>query len=735
MAVRGKYYQLAFKNADKNLFNAATPQTIYIRIYDLTLKDDTTTEWEVIDMTGAGEPLRLSTIDNSEDKFTGLKPIQATITFLSSTSVKLSTFVNAPIPPGGVDVGDPRWYVEIYYNTYDPLNFIFKGLLNIDDCYEPFLPEKNEVVLVANDGLGGLKNIPLTDFNDDNPTGYNRIADYLSWALSKTGLDLPLKAVFNIREYTQSTSHFFDAIYLHAKTFEDKIGTCISCYDALERILGEMAFLTQRNGEWWIVRIDELAGTNPLYVATFNADGTFDSIDSGHHYPKFIGSTESVFFSKEETTVHPIRPNKYIKETYKFEYPEEIIDNIDFSRGDLFTGLDMSPVVIDGVTYYQSKFHIADWTALQTPTGVIGGTPSPSETNNYIRKLYTDSNKVVEQERCVVIEKHSPARGFYIKSNQFPVKKNDKFDISVDVRWVDDGAFPSSGFFRLSIIQVRLHGAAGTNYVLHGGSGGSGGDPVPKWVVAGASFSHVEYIYLEGNTNQNMSEWRTASFITDTPNNPHPCPPIPDDGFIEVLLLHASYSDLTDIHFNNLRFRYIPYIDGGYPDFTSFYYKISQDNKLVNKREKQVYLSSGFSPLLKGQLFKDNSGTKVLATQFYAWNDIHTTSPDIQYVHPYGHIQAYDVWNQHRNGFIKFQGTMQGLDGANTDDNGYINPPHLIHFYTLLDSNEHTNDRYFILLTFDQSFYSCEWKGTLIEVYNTVNGKSYLDTLETKYEQ
>lgn len=736
MATRGRYYELGVKNADKNLFNIATPQTIYARIYDLSLEDDTTTEWEVITLTGSGDPIRLSTVDNSEDKFTGLKPIQATIKFISSNTVNITTFTTEELPVGGVDVGDPRFRVEIYYNTYDPLNIIFKGFLNLDDCFEPFLPEKNEVTLVANDGLGGLKNIPLTDFNGDNPRDYNRIADYLAWALSKTGLELPLKAVFNIREYTKSTQHFFDAIYLHAKTFEDKIGVSINCYDVLERILGEMAFLTQRGGEWWIFRVDEMAGTNPYYTATFNADGTFDSIDSGFHYPKFIGSSESIKFSQEETIVHPLRSHKYIKETYKFEFPQEIIDNIDFSRGDLYFPLSMPNVTIDGVTYFQRKYHIDDWTALEVPTGVIGGTPSPSTANSYIRRLFTDSTITVEQERCVVIEAGVTAKGYYIQSNKFPVIKKDKFDISVNVRWTNDGAFSSGGSYLLGVMQVRLHGNSGTNYMLCGGYKiGDNNYQTPFWKVAGASFSGVENIYVQGSLSENMTDWKTASFITQNSSNPYPCPPLPDSGELEIILIHGSFSSTTDIHFNNLEFKYVPYINGGYPDYTAHYYKIFQDNNFVNKREERVYLHDTGSPLMKGQLFRKDGSVFELTNQFYAWNDIHTTSPDAQYIHPYAHLQAYDVWNQHRNSFVKFQGTMQGLDGASVDDNGYINHPHLIHTYFLQDSTDNTINRQFMLLSFDIDFYSCEWKGTLIELYNSDKGKSYLDNLEIKYEQ
>jgi hypothetical protein len=704
MATRGRYYELGVKNADKNLFNIATPQTIYARIYDLSLEDDTTTEWEVITLTGSGDPIRLSTVDNSEDKFTGLKPLQATIKFISSNTVNITTFTTEELPVGGVDVGDPRWRVEIYYNTYTAKNIIFRGFLNLDDCFEPFLPEKNEVTLVANDGLGGLKNIPLTDFNGDNPRDYNRIADYLGWALSKTGLELPLKAVFNIREYTKSTQHFFDAIYLHAKTFEDKIGVSINCYDVLERILGEMAFLTQRGGEWWIFRVDEMAGTNPYYTATFNADGTFDSIDSGFHYPKFIGSSESIKFSQEETTVHPLRSHKYIKETYKFEFPQEIIDNIDFSRGDLYIPLSANPETIDGVTYYVSKHHIADWT--------LGARLGAVNTVAYIKKLYSDSNKTYEKARYAVIEHASPFRNYYLQSNDIPVDKNDKFTLSFDFRY--NGSINNNSVGILPIVSIVLNGDDGSTWYF----GRHTQNEAERWFN-----SQVDSIFTSP-VPVNFAQWQSVSFETH---------PLPVGGTISIRLLHVGggFTSL-DIRFTNLRLDYNPYINGDYSKYSSQYYKVYVDKEIPNKREEQVYISDSQKKLFKGALFID---TGELTNQFYAWNDIHTTSPDAQYIHPYAHLQAYDVWNQHRNSFVKFQGTMQGLDGASVDDNGYINHPHLIHTYFLQDSTDNTINRQFMLLSFDIDFYSCEWKGTLIEVYNSDKGKSYLDNLEIKYEQ
>src|SRR6185436_14818670 len=74
-----------------------------------------------------------------------------------------------------------------------------KGFLVLSDMFEDFMCVPNVVTLLATDNLGSIKEVPLTDFDGNVPKGYNTIADYLAWALSKTGLLLDLKAAFNIR--------------------------------------------------------------------------------------------------------------------------------------------------------------------------------------------------------------------------------------------------------------------------------------------------------------------------------------------------------------------------------------------------------------------------------------------------------------------------------------------------------------------------------------------------------
>jgi hypothetical protein len=108
-----------------------------------------------------------------------------------------------------------------------------------------------------------------------------------------------------------------------------------------------------------------------------------------------------------------------------------------------------------------------------------------------------------------------------------------------------------------------------------------------------------------------------------------------------------------------------------------------------------------------------------LAQDFYNAAAFPDAVPDAEYRHTYSHIQIFDVWNQFNRAFSVFYGTMQGITSGDEDDLGLNNAASLLHRWTLADNSDHTNDRYFALLTFEQDFYLCEWTGTFKEVYGS----------------
>lgn len=894
MSKYGIKYEIKFTNAEKHL--EASPdfalegQEINIGIYDRSYLIDDGDAVTVHSMTPSGDPFHLQSVDNDEDKFTAIRPIQAKVQFLSDNDFNLATFTDQP--PIGDDPGDPRWYVEIKIDT----KFIFKGFLVLDDCFEAFMPTPNIVTLTAADGLAFIKNTALVDEQDLNPTGYYRIADFLSMALRKTGLSLNLNVVFNIRGAIQGTTptsiearwvkieynsggsfhyfldlgssgfydvtvqptpppypatynlvdlvfvaagpanfaiyvsshypdwingiqypgdiavvtgdipswtdngHLYDKYYLNSKTFEDKIGTCINGWDVIAKILGEEAYLTQRCGEWWILRVDEIEELIEYNVAKFLPDGKYDSIvENSSAYGLFIAKDlYTMLFSDEATEVLQSSQHKFVKETYKFETPIELICNIDFSRGDFIGALPNETV--DGVDNDVLSYGVECWTLMRElpPVALDAATV-------YVKKYFINGT---EREHFL----HSPLTPtdsfYYLNCNdKTAIQKRDKFNLTVsfryDTNWTT-GITPVSP----EMMMIRLYGDDGTFWYC----GIPTLNPVAFWVQSDSTWTTPYFpVHFQITDGMDITNW--TSITVDAP-------PAPVSGLLEFSLINggngiSSVNTTVTKDFTSLSFDYIPYLNGQYQKYEGIYDKVERTINFRAVRDKQVYISDGIKPLFRGALFKtfsiinytDNtnfttehtfivpgdrtltfisgkifelrnyslnqnvfvhvlsssydvglnqttvtvretlaieSGTPtefydvtfVLDNHFFNWKAARTPTAD--QIHTYLHLQTFDVWNQYRNVMQIFRAQCWGLQSFVRDHSGdaEINYPSLIHTYYLQDPHALTFNRRFILLNFDQDWYKCEWKGTLVETFKSDRPKSYegTDGEEVKYE-
>lgn len=175
----GRYYTIEFYNVEDTF--------VKVLIGDNSIQTDGTPQ--IIPMEPTDSPVLISTIDEGENKFTPIKSQQATISFYSSNAVSLQTFSDGP---------DDRFSVTVLYGT----SIVFYGFLSLEDNEEAFLPPRNIVTLTANDKLGALKEIPLTDDSGDNPQGKYTIGNLVAMCLKKTGLSLPLRVINNLRHGT-----------------------------------------------------------------------------------------------------------------------------------------------------------------------------------------------------------------------------------------------------------------------------------------------------------------------------------------------------------------------------------------------------------------------------------------------------------------------------------------------------------------------------------------------------
>jgi hypothetical protein len=714
----------------------------FVTTYQLVLKnnEDQVVEIIISDTTSGttGTPLfiplvcggfSLIVVNDSDDKFSIIKGKRIEFSFVSTLTYGLSTFTSAV---------DNQWLVEAFINSVP----IFSGYLVTDATREAFLPRGTYgVQLTASDNIALLKNLPLTKPDNTNPRGMFRLIDYISWCLRKTGFDFPINVAFNLlTDNLVLTDHAYDKVYLHSKSFEAEINTSIDCYSVLEHIL-KGCFLTQEGNEWWIVRIDEMNG-DPLRVAHYSFDGVLGSIDTVT-LSKNIGRTESIKFFGKDAEVNPERPVLFDKLKYRFEFPREIIDNIDFARGTTW----VSPYVVDMSFFIKAYANLGSfptpgefntiyksnatslyykWTGA---TYVQVFAPEIPTGKAYIFEDWTlgriDSGSVAISAYVIKVEQFSDEKaryllltngvGFhYVKSNRVPVGRFDKFTLSVDRRLTSNVS--GSGQTTEFVAQVRLYGEDGTFWTVTSAQFGS--DAPGTWVQSNSTFTtnqrNITVQYVRNQINE--TDWMTASVDAN---------PVPVNGEIEVLLFQQTvHGTGIATHFANLQFQYNLYINGTYQKYTGQYNKVSQAISTKANLEDDINLSDAPHKLLKGSMqLKTAGGQYYLTSNWYNFNAGTTGELAIA---SFGKYQAFEYWNQNRREIRKIQGSLIGLDSA-------TQLPGLLHIYNITTVNEHSTNKKFLLLSYSQDLDTCKWTAVFAEVLDTVQGKIYNSTHEFKY--
>lgn len=723
-------------------------------------------------------PLVTSVIDNDEDKFTPIRSKQAEIQIYSSDEVDISDFAEG---------GDNRWYVEIETQTE---GIIFKGYLSISDLQQEFLPDPNLIILTATDGIGFLDGEPLTNFEGLNPVGEFRIIDFLVWALAKTGLMLDVKVCMNIRETTavplvsdeDGSGHMYDFIFLNAKTFEEEIGLSEDCYTVLEKILSQMCFITQYKGKWVIMRVDEMETSHEYYFTTFDYEGNFVS-NSYETFIKNIGIDYTMSFMNDDAVVALVRPNKEVNLTYKYEYPEEIICNEDFERGDFIEDLP-DETNADGVDEQVKAYDFECWKSLskeggQPNTLTYYDQPQIAGADLYIKKYYYDDTEV--NRKLFIKVPAGTGNGVpYLKSQSFPVHLKDKISFSLNLDYGNTGGGTS---FVNSPVMIGLFADSGNIY---------------WWEAYDSSDPDAEQAWTLTPFGNVIPQWYLGATIDKEWSFSFTSPPIPESGVIYVYLLN-QYGDEIEANFSPPNVEIISFINGSYQRYSGQQHIVENDNiNTKAKRKDDVFISDAPRIAMKGALLKEGSGTTIFSGivsfgdvgQFEisgnetatfeigqrisitgsADNNITTTITGINYsiigditqiftdattveelsvsvtitvasfvlaglfynaalntsgpgdVFPFGQIQAFDVWNQYNRVMRTFEGTIDRTDST-------LQLPDLLHKYILRDISNNTtngtNYRVFQLLHYEMDLHLCEWQAFFHEVFNTAIEKTY----------
>lgn len=557
--------------------------------------------------------------------------------------------------------------------------------------------------------------------------------------------------------------HFYNTIYLDSKTWEgDDIGEMIDSIEVLKRCLLAQCYIVQKNGEWWIINVDEMRSAAGYYVAEFDEQGEFVAMTQ-EALTKAIGVSSPMQWMNDDADVTTERPVKKLELIYDYEYRKEFICNQDFERG---TGPEPTNAESETVDY-----SLNCWEALRegTTPAELDGTPFLGSTM-VLRKLFAYN---YEQERYLVLE---TAGGFrhYFKSQGVRIAAKSKFDFAINYKYNSDYSA-----VRTEVAHVRLLGDDGNVYDWDYDSQ----TQVNQWVQKTTSDPVFSELVNDDITNIDTSEW--LSFQAT-------CAPVPVAGRLYIRLIMAQAAGNIK-YFAGFRFDYIPRINATYRKFSGQKITITQQTdpqKYKAKIEETVFMSDAPDPNIKGALLKrgpeleifsgeaDFSGgfsniqiegdqrdifqigmliriqgssdndieARIVGVSYALLTDLTTitlseetvletgvevtiylityalanrfydaaTYPDRDFadetfVHPFGEIQAFGYWNQHNRVMRKFEGTIDRTESG-------TEYPDMVHEFAMTDPHENSLNKIFMLLHYSMDLNLCEWTGFFHEV-------------------
>lgn len=768
----GLIYRINFQNFDNDY--------VRIDIADTTVQIPDADDPQVALMTGTGNPLHIRVIDNNEDKLTTIRAKQATIEFRSDVNFHIGTFADGPdnrfevtcyLNPSSINQVFFRGFLVtsdleqlflpnpqvVVLTASDQIGLLkditpdfikgkFKMSYYIAACLKKTglnLPIK----VVNNKRVGsGLINITAgftsaggNNFLTTTAASFfyvgqrirvtNSTSNNADFIVSGVGYNFFIGQIIAVTttlvteasnsvtiQDISSLSHIYDTVYIDSLTFEANIGTLENCYTILEKLLKDGETLTEYQGAWWVTSIDEY-DANTMYVANFDADGNYintEEIDLN----KSVGANAPFKFATADNLLRLDRPKGSIIERFEYDFPQELICNQQFDRGDVIVPPDQSQPISNG------RYELDCWEM----TRLFG---QPVTSTAEIRKTFEYG---YEKDRYAVVYPKATSGATpwdFIKSSPLSVLPKYKVSINFEYRWETD--LGSGGSVTHYPIRIWLKDKTGR--IWHWWN--------PSLVVA-------DFYWMSPTTNGTSPTDQDEKSVPDTfiLNEYEDNPPdfvyadegwrsisldlgtIPTAGDLYIGLNEmrqgsSSGNDNQPVFYRPLSVQVTPYINGSYEQYSGQSYSVkTADPGYSAMREGQVFISNAPVESMKGAMFLLSGGGYYLTPRYYSSAPFALGPPtDQSVVNTYGYLQAFAVWNQNRNTIRKFAGTVLHL-GENWPD--------IIHKFKLTDTNPNTDTRYFLLISFDQDWKSCLTSATFIEVYR-FDGKVYTDPWSFKY--
>lgn len=322
---------------------------------------------------GGARPFTLQEFNSDNDYFKPIRPQQATIELLASASgISLEDFLSD---------NDTDIYVRFDFGAW--VGYWY-GYLSQDDLQETWISQNHILTLRADEGLGKLKEIPLSD------NGAKLIGQFTPFSLIQYAAQKAINTFLNCRVFSNlfhtsmtatGTNTGLDQCMIDARTFESSVNEFDDGYTVIEKINRSFSqTLFQYLGQWWIFRMEEnfIPKAQNLTGFVNNKPTVGNRAALSTRYMAEVGINSPIKPIMPEMIKTLNKPSKDTQVNFDWEFHKQIIQNQSFQEGDFIEEIDA------GVIRYE----------LQRVSGVESYSPVFGKRKNYSINFWNKINYV-----------------------------------------------------------------------------------------------------------------------------------------------------------------------------------------------------------------------------------------------------------------------------------------------------------------------------------------------------
>lgn len=523
-------------------------------------------------------------------------------------------------------------FLTDFYDEYkvqiicDGIN-VFEGFVEPSEGGYPLKDRPYIVEISCTDGLGLLKNIPLTDVNENNFNNRAKLIEYIAGALDKTNLELPIRTYCNIFNTSMSdrslndSNDMFNQTKVHHRTFLKNVNEFVSCYEALEIILAEAFTLHYWKGYWTINYVGELTSTSGRYYTNYSKEGVLINGGQDNSNQINVGKNHLIHPVNFNQLISYQVPVKSVKTIYEYDVPEDLVNNEKLQRlGSFVTLMNAYNIVGWGQFYdhpYQEK-SISN----KTPTIKIISNPYGYEMDRYYI-LPADSAANL-----------GPISNYIRNLNDDCfVEAGDRIRITFDYKFLSNP--PNNQRYQIFQLRLLRSGFAPTS---------TSGWRLLTYQGIWQSNQQNYTFAAERFNNEEFTEWQ-AAIIEETT--------IPFSGSLYLALGTGYIGQPNEIHIKNIKVEYISLAKGDNTNrLKGDYWLTSQDKNIKDTIEDTVKLSDATRRILKGALW-NNDGVTLTNPTWYRYGKSESKH--------YKELINIAKYQHYRRRFKKISGTFKGI--------------------------------------------------------------------------